>query len=160
MGFVEVMFGHADPISQLDMLSKPKLLSAGSTDRTMHVFKVEQSSQLVFNGMQDCISIDTVSMINDDHYVSGQMDGSLYVWSNFKKKPVCIVKAAHGKETENGQGRWIVSVAALPYSDLVASGSSDGKLKLWKVGENYKSLVLVEEFALVSRLAILKLLKL
>lgn len=57
------------------MLDKPKLLSAGSSARTIHLFKTDQSSQLVFNGLNDCISIDTVSMINDEHFVSGQMDG-------------------------------------------------------------------------------------
>lgn len=73
----------------------------------------------------------------------------MYVWSIFKKKPVCVVKNAHGVD-ENNIGRWIVSVAALPFSDLVASGSFDNKLKLWKVGENYKSLVLIDAFQLVS----------
>jgi len=151
MGFVEIMYGHSDAITQLDILEKPKLLSAGSTARTMHLFKVEQSSQLVFNGLSDCVSIDTVSLINDDHFVSGQMDGSLYVWSASKKKPVCIVKNAHGiEEGERGNARWIVSVAAFPYSDLIASGSSDGKLKLWKVAENYKSLVPIDEFQLTG----------
>jgi ribosomal RNA-processing protein 9 len=75
MGFVEIMYGHSESISQLDMLDKPKLLSAGSTARTMHLFKILQSSQLLFNGMSDCMSVDTVSMINDDHYISGQQDG-------------------------------------------------------------------------------------
>ncbi|KAI6234129.1 WD domain, G-beta repeat protein [Aphelenchoides fujianensis] len=144
MGFVEIMFGHSEPVSQLDMLNKPRLLSAGTTDRTIHVFKIEHSSQLVFNGLTDCTSIDAVSMINDDHYVSGQMDGSLYVWSVFKKKPVCVVRNAHGTH-EDGHARWITAVRALPFSDLVASGSSDGHLKLWKVGENYKTLTLVCE---------------
>ncbi|KAI6179272.1 U3 small nucleolar RNA interacting protein 2 [Aphelenchoides besseyi] len=144
MGFVEIMFGHSEPISQLDMLSKQRLLSGGSSDRTLHVFKIEQSSQLVFNGLNDCISVDTVAMINDDHYISGQMNGSLYIWSVSKKKPVCVVQNAHGLH-EDGQSRWICSVASLPYSDLVASGSSDGKFKLWKVSENYKAMVPVCE---------------
>jgi ribosomal RNA-processing protein 9 len=75
---------------------------------------------------------------------------SLYVWSTSKKKPVCVVKDAHGMNDEGTAARWLVSVAALPYSDLIASGSSDGKLKLWKVGENYKTLSLIDEFQLVS----------
>lgn len=59
------------------------------------------------------------------------------------------MKNAHGLDKE-GNGRWIASVAALPFTDLVASGSSDGKLKLWKVSENYKELTLIDEFQLVS----------
>jgi ribosomal RNA-processing protein 9 len=66
-----------------------------------------------------------------------------------KKKPVCVVKNAHGVDSEENP-RWICSVASLPFTDLIASGSSDGNLKLWKVSENYKDLTLIDEFQLVS----------
>lgn len=65
------------------------------------------------------------------------------------------MKNAHGMDDEGISPRWIVSIAALPYSDLIVTGSSDGKLKLWKVGENYKTLVLIDEFQLVSFLVFL-----
>lgn len=68
----------------------------------------------------------------------------------FKKKPVCLVKEAHGRDPATGQVRWLCAVAARPYSDLVVSGSSDGLLKLWKVAEDYKSLTLVDQYELVS----------
>uniref|UniRef100_A0A1I7SCT6 WD_REPEATS_REGION domain-containing protein n=1 Tax=Bursaphelenchus xylophilus TaxID=6326 RepID=A0A1I7SCT6_BURXY len=150
MGFVEVLYGHSDPITQIDMLNKPKLVSAGGTARTIHLFKIEHSSQLVFNGMVDAVSVDCVAMINEDHYVSGQMNGSIYVWSVFKKKPVCLVRDAHGTDEKTGETRWITSIAARPYSDLVVSGSSDGVLKLWKVGEDYKTLTLVDTFEIAG----------
>ncbi|CAD5208996.1 unnamed protein product [Bursaphelenchus okinawaensis] len=150
MGFVEVLYGHSDPITQIDMLNKPKLVSAGGSARTIHLFKIEHSSQLVFNGMTDSVSIDCVSMINEDHYVSGQMNGSIYVWSVFKKKPVCMVREAHGVDEKTGETRWITAVTARPYSDLVVSGSSNGQLKFWKVAEDYKSLTLVDTFLLAG----------
>ena len=75
MGFVELLLGHTEPIMQLDMLEQPRLLSAGSTDRTVHMFKIENSSQLLLNGFSSCMSVDTIAMLDADHYVSGQMDG-------------------------------------------------------------------------------------
>jgi len=49
-----------------------------------------------------------------------------------------------------GEPRWICSVAALPYTDLVASGSSDGFLRLWRVGQDWKSLDQIAQFNMVS----------
>ena len=40
------------------------------------------------------------------------------MWDINKKKPTATVPNAHGP------GRWICAVAALPYSDLVASGTT------------------------------------
>lgn len=64
---------------------------------------------------------------------------SLYIWSTFKKKPVCTQVEAHGRGADN-QANWIVSVAARRYTDLIASGSCDGFVRLWKVAEDYKSI--------------------
>lgn len=38
------------------------------------------------------------------------------------------------------QPRWITALAAVPYSDLVISGSWDGCLRVWRVSEDKKSL--------------------
>ena len=39
-----------------------------------------------------------------------------------KKKPLCIVTTAHGITATNNEPNWISAVAALPNTDLVASG--------------------------------------
>ena len=67
-----------------------------------------------------------------------------------RKKPVCVEKEAHGRDDATGQPYWICSVAACKYTDLIASGSHDGILKLWKVADDYKSIRVVDEFELVS----------
>ena len=54
------------------------------------------------------------------------------------------------KNKSLGEPRWICSVAALPYTDLVASGSSDGYLRLWKVAQDWKSLDQIAQYKLVS----------
>ena len=77
-----------------------------------------------------------------------------------------MVKRAHGvcdgdaadvssggggvNDQENAQPRWIVSVAARANSKIIASGSSDGKLRIWRVSETYKSLAQIGEFEIVG----------
>jgi WD40 repeat protein len=46
--------------------------------------------------------------------------------------------------------RWICAVAALPYTDLVASGSSDGFLRLWRVSQDWKKLDQVQQIQMVN----------
>ncbi|KAL3993691.1 WD domain G-beta repeat family protein [Acanthocheilonema viteae] len=139
LGYVDTLFGHVDAIVDIDALSRERLITAGSQDRTVRLWKVPEDSHLIFNGYSSCFSIDCVALINEDHFVSGSADGSLCVWSIFKKKPVCSQVEAHGRDIDN-QPNWIVSVAARRYTDLIASGSCDGFVRLWKVAEDYKSI--------------------
>jgi WD40 repeat protein len=49
----------------------------------------------------------------------------------------------------HGQGAWISALAAFPFSDLAASGSSDGMIRLWRVSEEKKSVVQIGQIAQV-----------
>ena len=58
-----------------------------------------------------------------------------------RKKPLCTVAAAHGRDPTNGEPNWVSAVAPLPMTDLLASGSSDGVVRFWKCsGNNFKLL--------------------
>lgn len=82
------------------------------------------------------LSWSPVSFANDPcYFLSGS---SVSLWSTTKKKPSVVVPNAHGA------GNWISSVASLRHTDLVASGSSNGEIILWKVSENYKELTPVQ----------------
>lgn len=87
---------------------------------------MEEGSQLVCRAKPRNVSIDAVTMINEKMYFSGSENGSLSLWSMHKKKPTFVFKEAHS-------GKWITSVASLKSTDLVATGSSDGGVRLWKV---------------------------
>lgn len=67
-------------------------------------------------------SIDAVKLINEENFFSGGDDGYLCVWGSMKKKPLCSIPEAHGKDETNGQPMWISSIATLLNTDLVASG--------------------------------------
>ncbi|CAO1596562.1 pre-rRNA processing protein [Xanthoria calcicola] len=106
-------------------------------------------------------SIDRVAMIDEETFVTGSDNGSISLWSLHKKKPVFTVPVAHGldpalrpeeasaEEVPNSkvpgapQPRWITALATVPYSDLILSGSWDGRLRAWKISEDKKRLEVV-----------------
>ncbi|PAV86073.1 hypothetical protein WR25_07316 [Diploscapter pachys] len=136
----DTMFGHFDCVTDLAVLQKPRVVTAGGRDRTCRVWKVEAESQLLFDGLQShCMSLDCVAMINDEHFASGSADGTLAIWSIWKKKPLCVRKQVHGIGS-NGEPRWVISIAAVQYSDLVSTGSNEGRVLLWKLAADRKSL--------------------
>ncbi|RLN92998.1 hypothetical protein BBJ28_00016427 [Nothophytophthora sp. Chile5] len=130
MGYVETLFGHQGEVNGLDSLYKERVVSCGR-DRSVRMWKIPEETQLVFYGNSG--SMDCVKMVTDEYYVTGGDDGSLSLWFNGRKKPVCVVANAH-------DGKWISSVAVLPRTDLVASGSSDGFIRLWQADLHERSL--------------------
>lgn len=97
-------------------------------------------------------SIECARLLNEQLYVSGAQDGTLALWMQVsvcsnrlcpcyqfydptlctliswrqtKKKAIAQVPNAHG-------GSWITSLGCLPYTDVLASGSSDGAVRIWQ----------------------------
>ena len=72
-------------------------------------------------------SVDSVRLIDEDHFVTCGEDGHVSVWGTMKKKPLLTVREAHGLDDAggNGEANWVSAVAAMPMSDLIATG------KLW-----------------------------
>lgn len=121
MAYVESLFGHQNPITSIDALSRERAITSGGFDGTIRIWKIVEESQLIFNGHGG--TIDIVKLINEENFLSGGVDGQLCVWGSLKKKPLCSVPFAHGKDESNDQAMWISSVATLLNTDLVASGS-------------------------------------
>lgn len=97
-------------------------------------------------------SIECVAMIDEVTFVSGGDSGSISLWTTQKKKPVFTQALAHGideahVDTEDmptvRKPRWVTAIGALRYSDLFASGSWDGSVRLWKLDAKLKSFALL-----------------
>lgn len=97
-------------------------------------------------------SIDCVAMIDETTFVSGGDSGSICLWSTQKKKPVFTQALAHGLDVSQADAedveivrkpRWVTAVGALRYSDLFASGSWDGEIRLWKLDAKLRSFALI-----------------
>ncbi|GAA5872854.1 hypothetical protein JCM8547_005719 [Rhodosporidiobolus lusitaniae] len=91
-------------------------------------------------------SVDCVAMVDDSTLLSGGDSGSICLWTITKKKPVFTQSLAHGinehaSETEGiiGTPRYITALSTLPYSDVFASGSWDGHIRLWKIDDRIRS---------------------
>ncbi|ADV24458.1 ribosomal RNA-processing protein 9 [Cryptococcus gattii E566] len=89
-------------------------------------------------------SVDCVCMLDDQHFVSGGDSGSLLLWHTGKKKPIFTQAFAHGfspitSENPISSPRWITSIAALRGTNLFASGSWDGQIRLWALNQELKS---------------------
>ncbi|NXL94998.1 U3IP2 protein, partial [Alectura lathami] len=139
--YVETLFGHQDIITGLDSLSRECCVTSGGRDGTVRVWKIPEESQLIFYGHQG--SIDCIQLINEEHMVSGADDGSVALWGLAKKRPLALVRQSHGTQgsaQDLQQPYWVSAVAALLNSDLVATGSHSGCVKLWKCGEGFQKL--------------------
>lgn len=97
-------------------------------------------------------STDRLALIDAETFVTGSDNGGLSLWSIHKKKPVFTLPLAHGLDPPLGPAeasaeqqpqerhvaagptpRWITALAALPFSDVVLSGSWDGRVRVWRV---------------------------
>ena len=134
MTYVETLYGHQSPVMSIDCANKNRPVSV-ARDRTVRVWKVEEDSHLVFRPGGDVGSAECVSAIQDGWFVSGHDDGRLALWREEKKRPVGnVVVAAHGYEGNSaGVPRGVMCCNALGMSDVLATGSNDGYLRLWKV---------------------------
>eukprot|EP01029_Cantina_marsupialis_P014931 TRINITY_DN32692_c0_g1_i1.p1 TRINITY_DN32692_c0_g1~~TRINITY_DN32692_c0_g1_i1.p1 ORF type:complete len:460 (+),score=131.23 TRINITY_DN32692_c0_g1_i1:153-1532(+) len=132
MCFIETLFGHTDTVTCLDSFIRERAVSA-SVDRSVRLWKVVEESQLLFSTPHRA-AIDSIRMLNEGMFFCGGQDGGLSLWHVGKKRPSCFIANAHGK------GSWITSVSALRNSDLMASGSSDGYVKLWTATDQKRRL--------------------
>lgn len=135
MAYVETLFGHQANIHSIDTLYKDRVVTSGGRD--LRIWKITEETQLIFNGHVG--NIDNVRMINEDHFISSGDDGQICIWSIMRKKPLCVIENSHGTNATNQEPYWISAVAPFVNTDLVASGSREGFIKLWKLENNFKS---------------------
>jgi ribosomal RNA-processing protein 9 len=140
MLYVETLYGHQFGVTDIDCHRQELPVSVGR-DRTARAWKLSEDSHLIFRGGAKVASAEAVSVLHDDWFLTGHEDGHLALWMTAKKRPVASIDHAHGLRTASDQGasadsfigNGITSLAALKNSDVAATGSNDGYLRLWKV---------------------------
>ena len=136
--YVETLFGHQDSVIALDALSRERCVSAGGRDGTVRLWKIPEESQLVYRCGSHGIpaqSVDSVAMLDDDHFVYGTQSGLIGLLDVKRKKPVWTQATAHGVD-EFGSARWITAMSAIPFSDIFCTGSWDGWVRLWRMADD------------------------
>ncbi|KAL6894600.1 hypothetical protein ACP4OV_008698 [Aristida adscensionis] len=160
--YMNCLYGHQNEILTMDALNKDRLLTV-ARDRTMHLWKIPEESQLVFRAPATA-SLECCSFIDDKEFLSGSDDGSIELWSVMRKKPTHIIRNAHPMlryhpdsvssddrdlPKENGVHQpenfpsaqsWVSAVAARKGSDLAASGAGNGLVRLWAVEPDSKGI--------------------
>lgn len=131
MTFVEALFGHQTAVTGIDALSRERAISSGGADQTIRIWKIVEDSQLVYTGHEG--SIEDVKLLNEENFISCGDDGQICTWNPGKKKPLASVKKAHGVQASSGTPNWISALAVLLNTDICASGSCDGYVRLWKL---------------------------
>jgi len=159
MGYVETLFGHQDSIGCIDAFlegsrgvstrffrgggrSRLREVLEGGLDEEEEANADESTKAAKRNEAKSFIegSIDCVAMVDENTFVSGGDSGTIALWITQKKKPVYTVPLAHGLEQHHSETEgiietpyWITSLACLPYSDVMVSGSWDGRIRIWKL---------------------------
>jgi ribosomal RNA-processing protein 9 len=82
---------------------------------------------------------------------------SISLWDINRKKPVFTYPIAHGvneheSESEGiiGTPYWITTLATLPYSDVFASGSWDGFVRVWKISASNRNFAQVAQIPIAG----------
>ena len=131
MTYVETLYGHQSPISDVSTSNKNRPVTVSRGDRTVRVWKVEEDSHLVYRPGGDVGGAECVAAIRDGWFVTGHDDGRLALWKEEKKRPVATIAEAHGRG--GGVPRGIACCDALGLSDVLVTGSNDGYLRFWRV---------------------------
>lgn len=112
-------------------------------------------STFVSGGDSGCV-VSKHNVSRDDKLTAQSCCRSICLWTTQKKKPVFTQALAHGLDTSQLEAasedpsvevvrkpRWVTAIGALRYSDLFASGSWDGEVRLWKLDAKMRSFTLV-----------------
>ncbi|KAG8097648.1 hypothetical protein GUJ93_ZPchr0013g35277 [Zizania palustris] len=156
--YMNCLFGHQNEVLTMDALSKDRLLTV-ARDRTMHLWKIPEESQLLFRAPVTA-SLECCCFIDDKEFLTGSDDGSIELWSIMRKKPTHIIRNAHpvlrdnlssldNNDDENGIHKpesvlsaqsWVSAVAPRKGSDLAASGAANGSVRLWAIEPDSKGI--------------------
>ena len=123
---IDTLYGHYSGVHDIDSFHNERAITCGF-DCSVRIWKTTEESQLVYGGHH--FSIDCVKIVNADCFVTGGEDGCISMWKTGKKKPANVYSNIHN-------GKWITSLGVLRKTDLVASGSYDGKIVLYQVAGN------------------------
>eukprot|EP00798_Chlamydomonas_sp_ICE-L_P000029 gene29-12841_t len=110
--YMDTLFGHQAEVLCLDVLRQERAVT-GANDRTCRMWKVPEESQLLAPSM----SVEGIRFISNTEWLSGGSDSSLQLWSHMKKKPVAVIRNAHGAKATTAYGG--ISAGCAPLSGVV-----------------------------------------
>lgn len=118
--------GHDQDIYSLDFARNGHIIASGSGDRTVRLWDIETSSNLLVLSIEDGVT--TVAISPDTKYVAaGSLDKSVRVWDIATGNLVERLEGADGHKDS------VYSVAFAPNGRDLVSGSLDKTIKMWEL---------------------------
>lgn len=141
MAFVETLFGHQEGILDIDSLVRERCISVAGRDRSLHLYKILEESQLIFRADDHLSgsgsgSIECCSMLDEEHFICGSDGGHLLIFSIAKKKPLLVQR----ESLEGEASAAITCIGKVLFSDLLITATQSGRVKVWKISEKKDSL--------------------
>ena len=157
---LDTLFGHTGKVTGVSACWKEEAVTCGD-DRTVRLFRIERATQSTFSEARGVV--ESCTCVNDSLFVTGSQDGTFALHSHQKRKPLDRIPAAHGlgftgdgdglEQTMShaeicegtatdpaargdGHANWVTSTAAVPYSDLVASGGVGGGINVYELAKD------------------------
>ena len=140
LAYVDTLFGHQESPVDLSTLSNERCISVGSRDRSARLWKITDSTHLIFNAPLESGSLDLVCMLTESAFVAASENQELFLWNASKKKFSFSVKLDCKPS----------SLKALPHSAIFASGDENGTLIIWKCASNFGSFEQIQSIQIAN----------
>ena len=134
LAYIDTLHGHQDVIPSIVSVAEDRCLTVGARDRTIRLWKIVEETQLVFRGSPEVDGDSMVSLTaisNGTFFSSGYGADGISVWNIGRKKPI-------NRTHDQIQA---ISLASLPGSDIVAAGTEDGLVRVYRYKDAELSLV-------------------
>ena len=132
MAYIETLYGHQAGITGISCHGiRHEMPFSVARDRTARAWKLAEETHMIYRGGSKVSNADCITAIKDDYFLTGHDDGILSFWLKDKKRAIMTTSEAHGMNGSLPRG--IASCTNLGGSDLAATGSNDGYLRLWQV---------------------------
>lgn len=117
---------HTGEILSLDVMSPKTVLTSG-TDGHTFLWKLAEENLLVYNSTGTII--DNVYSVIQEIFLTSCEDSTIELWTPNKNKPIFSLPKCHNSN-------FCSSLCGIKGTDILASGSTDGVVNLYKVSEN------------------------